>query len=234
MLDFTISHRIRFDAFIVLLSLFILNPLNTGYSSLKAQAAHEQLMPDIEIRQKVIELARIYKLDSSELKQYDKIVTFDREVFVGRIYNVTYSDVRFYTPGDDNLSAIGKSQVSQILYADGRRDVFIALDDRVVKQSELVDTTRIVIKNQKDWMRVRVTEDPAEVSHLKPYGDIKANYEAEVGNVGKDDLMRHAGIILKKRAALLKAHYVLIDTKFFQQSYGEPPSVKVTARAFGY
>jgi hypothetical protein len=191
-------------------------------------------MPDSEIRQKAKGLGRIYKLDSAALAGYDKIVTFAKEVYVGKVYNITFSDVRFSLPGQDQLTTIGKSQVSQILYADGRRDVFIALGDRTVKQKELVDSTRIIVKNQKDWMKVTVTEDPEFVAHLKPYGNLKASYEAETGNAGNDDLMRQAGIILKKRAAMLKAHCVLIETKFFRKSYGDLPKVEVTARAFGY
>jgi hypothetical protein len=176
----------------------------------------------------------LYRLDSAALARYDKIITFDREVYVGRIHNVSFSEVRYTRPNDDQLQAIRRSRISQILYTDGRRDVFIALDDRAVKQKELVDTSRIIIKSQKDWMKVRVTEDPGEVAGLKEAGALRATFEAEMGNASNEELMRQASIALKKRAALLKAHYVLVDTKFFHKSYGDLPSVEVTARAFGY
>jgi len=191
-------------------------------------------MTDSEIRQKAEGLGRLYKLDSAELAKFDKIVTFEREVFVGKVYNITFADIRFSVPGQTRLTTIGKSHVSQILYADGRRDLFIALEGRTVKQKELVDSAKIIVKNQKDWMKVLVTEDPERVEHLIPYGNLKATYEAEIGNASNDDLMRQACILLKKRAAVLKAHYVLIETKFFTKSYGDLPSVEVTARAFGY
>jgi hypothetical protein len=205
-------------------------------SSLHAQAAADPntLMPDSEINAKAAGIGRVYKLDSAGLAAYDKIVTYSREVFVGKIYNITFSDVRYFIPGSGEITTLAKSLVSQILYADGRRDVFIALEDRSVKQKNLVDTARIIVKTQKDWMKVIVTEDPLLVAQLKPYGKLKASYEAETGNTGNEDLMRQAGIILKKRAALLKAHCVLVETKFFVKSYGDLPKVEVTAVAYGY
>jgi hypothetical protein len=51
--------------------------------------------------------------------------------------------------------------------------------------------------------------------------------EAEMGNASNDDLMRQAAILLKKRAAL-KAHCVLVDTKFFQNCAGRSASAYVT------
>lgn len=192
------------------------------------------MMPDSLIMPEISRQAALYHLDSAELAGYDKIITFDREVYVGKIHNITYSEVRITLPHDSQLTALTRSRVSQILYADGRRDVFIALDDRTVRQTELVDTARIIIKNQKDWMKVRITEDPAEVSGLLARGDLKVTYEAAVGNVTNEELMRHAGNLLRKKAASLKAHYVLVESQFFHKSYGDLPKVEVVARAFGY
>jgi hypothetical protein len=191
-------------------------------------------MPDSLLASELSRLSHIYHLDSASLAHFDKIITFDRHVYVVKINNITYSEVRFNYPSDDRLNSLNRSKISQILYSDGRRDVFIPLDDRKVKEKKLVDTTRIIIKNQKDWMKVLVTENPVEVNNLITKGNIKASYEAEIGNAGNDELMRQAGIILKKKAAALKAHYVLIDTKFFYKAYGDLPKVEVTGRAFGY
>ena len=179
-------------------------------------------------------LGRLYKLDSATLASFDKIITFDREVFVGKIHNITFSEVRYNGPADSLLHAISRSRISQILYADGRRDVFLPLDDARVNQRELVDTTKIIIKNQKDWMKVVVTENPYDVSNLQALGGVKTRYEAEVGNLNNDELMRQAAITLKKKAAAMKAHCVLVETKFFLKSYGELPVVEVTGTAFGY
>lgn len=192
------------------------------------------LMPDAELNSKLARLSTMYKLDSAMLAACDKIITYDREVYVGKIHNITFSEVRFTCPPNDALLAVNKSRISQILYADGRRDVFIALEDRTVKQQALVDTARIIIKNQKDWMKVMVTEDPSEVNHLTALGNLSVDFEADMGNAGNDELMRGANILLKKKAALLKAHCVLVETKFFRKSYGDLPRVEVTARAFGY
>ena len=191
-------------------------------------------MPDSILIPELQRLATLYRLDSAALAAYDKIITFDREVYVGKIHNISFSEVRLTYPHENNLHAIKRSRISQILYASGRRDLFIALDDRTVKHKELVDTSRIIIKNQKDWMKVKVTEDPADIAGLAVKGDLEASYEADVGNAGNDELMRHAGLILKKKAAALKAHYVLVETKFFYKSYGDLPKVEVTGRAFGY
>ena len=205
--------------------------------TLDAQPAlheHADVMPDSLLIPELRRLALLYRLDSAALAQYDKIITFDREVFVGKIYNISFSEVRMTWPREEKLRTIKRSSISQILYGDGRRDLFIALDDRTVKHKELVDTSRILIKNQKDWMKVKVTEDPTEVDGLKSKGNLEVSYEADMGNVSNEDLMRHAGLILKKKAASIRAHYVLVETKFFNKSYGDLPRVEVTARAFGY
>lgn len=194
--------------------------------------------PDIitpeELRTRISKLARLYQLDSASLAQYDKMITYDREVYLGKIYNITFSEVRFTCPPNNQLNTLNKSMISQILYADGRRDVFIALADRTVKQKELVDTSEIIVKNMRDWMKVTVTENPQEVAHLNAKGPLKVTYEAAMGNANNDELMRQAGNLLRKKAAVLKAHYVLVETKFFHKSYGDLPKVEVTAVAFGY
>ena len=192
------------------------------------------VMSDSLLNIRLSGLARLYRLDSAALAKLDKIITFDREVYVGKIHNITFSEVRFTCPPDNALKALNKSSISQILYTDGRRDVFIPLEDRTVKQKELVDTARIIVKSQKDWMKVMVTEDPGDVEQLTARGDIKAIYEADMGNMENEELLRRATIILKKKAAILKAHCVLIETKFFHKSYGDLPKVEVTARVFGY
>lgn len=191
-------------------------------------------MTDSLVNPELIRLGRLYKLDSSALAAYDKIITFDREVFVGKIINITFSEVHFTYPPEQVKGTLSRSRVSQILYADGRRDLFIALDDAVVKQKELVDTGRIIVKGQKDWMKVIVTENPVDVNNLMALGEIKTSYEGETGNMNNEELMRHAAITLRKKAAAMNAHCVLVETKFFRKPYGELPVVDVTAKAFGY
>jgi hypothetical protein len=171
---------------------------------------------------------------ADSLAGYDRIITFNRQVHVVKIFNITFSEVRFTYPGQDKLSSINRSEISQILYADGRRDVFIALDDPAVKQKQLVDTSRIIVKSQKDWMKVIVTEDPAAISNLREVGKLKAWYESDKGSMGNAELMNRVAVVLKKKASVLQAHCVLVETKMFYKDYGELPRVEVTARAFGY
>jgi hypothetical protein len=216
------------------LLLFMLPMLASAvYAQPDAGESH-MLMTDHEIREKVLLFAREKKLDSAALAKYDKIITFDREVYIGKIYNITFTDVRFTCPPDNSLNTVNKSRISQILYADGRRDVFIALEGRDVKQKDLVDTAKIIIKTPKDWMKVKITEDPGDIATLVEKGNLKAKYEADMGNMSNEELMQRASVILKKKAVVLKAHLVLIETKFFTNSYGDLPRVEVTARAFGY
>lgn len=191
-------------------------------------------MTDSLVNPELIRLGRLYKLDSTSLAAYDKIITFSREVFVGKIINISFSEVHFTCPLDKTVQTLSRSRVSQILYANGRRDLFIALDDAEVKQKGLVDTGRIIVKGQKDWMKVIVTENPGDVNNLMAMGEIKTRYEAETGNMNNEELMRHAAITLRKKAAALNAHCVLVETKFFRKPYGELPVVDVTARVFGY
>jgi hypothetical protein len=212
-----------------------------GFLSVHAQSARPvpadwQMVASTDslVNPELRRLGRQYRLDSSALASFDKIITFDRQVYVGRIHNISFSEVRYTGPADNEIHSIGRSRISQILYAGGRRDVFIPLDDARVTQKELVDTSRIIIKNQKDWMKVVVTENPVDVSDLQALGGVKTRYEAEVGNMNNDEMMRQASINLKKKAAAMRAHCVLVETKFFQKTYGELPVVEVRGMAFGY
>jgi hypothetical protein len=221
---------------LILASLFII-PIQF----LQAQAVRSEYadhrskeVTDSLVKPELARLGRLYKLDSCSLAAYDKIITFDREVFVGKIVNISFSEVHFTCPPDQNMQTLSRSRVSQILYANGRRDLFIALDDARVKQKSLVDTGRIIVKGQKDWMKVIVTENPVDVNNLMALGEIKTTYEGETGNMNNDELMRHAAITLRKKAAAMKAHCVLVETKFFRKPYGELPVVDVTAKVFGY
>ena len=200
----------------------------------RAQHSESDNGADSLLRSELLRLSLLYSLDSSALANFDKIITADREVYVGRIHNITYSEVRFTCPPDNKLMALNRSSLSQILYSNGRRDVFMPLDDPRVNRHDLVDTTRIIIKNQKDWMKVSVTENPADITFLRPLGEVEARYEADIGNMSNEDLVRHAAIILRKKAAAAKAHCVLIESKFFRKPYGELPVVEVTGRVFGY
>jgi len=87
-------------------------------------------------------------IDSVTLAAFDKIITVSKEVYVVNIHNITFTEVRFTYPSDDMLNALSRSQVSQILYGDGKIDVFVPLEDKSIEQKHLVDTSRIIIKNQ--------------------------------------------------------------------------------------
>jgi hypothetical protein len=201
---------------------------------LAAQTGVTGKQADSLLLAEITRIARLYHFDSSTLASYDKIITFNREVYVGKIHNITFSEVRFTLPRENKLMALNRTAISQILYRDGRRDVFIPLSDQSVKQKELVDTSRIIVKSQKDWMKVKVTEDPDAVTFLIPMGEISAKYEADAGNMSDEEIMRHVTVLLKKKAALVKAPFVLIETRFFRKSYGDLPGVAVTGRMFGY
>jgi hypothetical protein len=223
--------RISFLFALLFIRIFV-----TPAQPLRPEAADYRLkaMTDSLVNPELVRLGKLYKLDSSSLAAYDKIITFDRQVFVGRIINISFSEVRFTHPHDKAIQNMSRSRVSQILYADGRRDLFIALDDANVIQKEYVDTGRIIVKGQKDWMKVIVTENPGDVNNLMALGEIKTRYEAETGSMDNKELMRRAAITLRKKAAAMNAHCVLVETKFFRKPYGELPVVDITARLFGY
>jgi hypothetical protein len=222
---------------IPILAVLLFIPLSfTRAQTVRSEPAdyRSKAMTDSLVNPELVRLGRVYKLDSTSLSAYDKIITFDRQVFVGRIINVSFSEVRFTYPLDSTIQNMSRVRVSQILYADGRRDLFIALDDANVIQKELVDTGRIIIKGQKDWMKVIVTENPVDVNNLFALGEIKTRYEAETGNMDNEELMRRAAITLRKKAAAMNAHCVLVESKFFRKPYGELPVVDITAKMFGY
>lgn len=161
--------------------------------------------------------------------QFDKIITLENGVYIVKVNQVTFTEVNFYYPLNNNLESINRKKVSQILYANGKIDLFIPLD---ADKSEPIKEDRLIVHSIENWEKVTVTDDKSAVANMIEIGPVKSFYIAEGVQVSNKYLEKNCQIILKRQAANLKADYVLIEKKTFNKRYGESPSIKIEATAF--
>ncbi|MBN2610615.1 MAG: hypothetical protein JXB00_03585 [Bacteroidales bacterium] len=169
--------------------------------------------------------------EGTALKYFDKIITFDNEVLVGKVQHITLTEVRFLYPFNTKVEIINREKVSQILYADNRIDLFTPYDE---EQKELlpVQEDRLIVYRREIWEKITITEDEYEVAGFTLLGPVSAVYDADQFKCTNEYLEKNGMIILKKRAAKLEADYILITNKSFHKGYGDPPSVKIEGLAY--
>lgn len=180
---------------------------------------------------KLIDLSNF---DSSAIHNFDKILTYNHQVFLVKIQNITPSHVLFLYPFNTDVHSLNRSSISQIQYADGTIDIFLPLPDKSGFSHHIVDTTRIIIRNSREWEKVTLTENSSDIDGMIEKGKITASYRADFVNAENDYLERNAGIILKKKAANLNAPLILVINKNYSKSYGELPSVEIEGIIYNY
>ncbi|MFO7655869.1 MAG: hypothetical protein R6W78_02275 [Bacteroidales bacterium] len=169
--------------------------------------------------------------EGTALKYFDKIITFDNEVLIGKVQHITFTEVRFLYPFNTKVESINRYKVSQILYADNRIDLFTPYDEEK-KELLPVQEDRLIVYRREIWEKIVITEDEYEVAGFTLLGPVSAAYDADQVKCSNDYLEKNVMIILKKRAARLEADYILITNKSFHKGYGDPPSVKIEGVAY--
>jgi len=172
--------------------------------------------------------------DSSIIARYDKILTYDHQVYVVKIQNITPSHILFLYPFNPELHSISRTEVSQIHYGRGKIDIFLPLADKSGFDRQIVDTARIIIRNRRDWEKVTITEKAEDIAGMINKGTISAFFEADFVTAGNDYLEKNASIILKKKAANMSAPVVLLINKNFHKAYGDLPSVELEGVIYNY
>lgn len=163
---------------------------------------------------------------------FDKIITLNREVIIARVERITPTDIFYVYPLNYVNLSINRSLISQILYADKSLEVFVPLDRKM--NMPILQTERVIVRNKKDWEKVISTYNKEEVTDLESRGNVLAEFEAPKLKVDNEYLEKNAIIILKRKAANLGAHYVLITNTTFHSGYGDLPLVEMEGVAYGY
>jgi hypothetical protein len=179
-------------------------------------------------------LSSLSNYDSRAIAAYDKILTYNHEVFITKIQNITPNFVLFLYPFNTELQSLGRNAISQIQYADGAIDIFLPLTDKDGFNKEVVDTARIIIRSRRDWEKVTLTDKSEDISGMVEKGKVIASYQADYVNAENEYLVKNAQIILRKKAANLNAPFVLLTNKNFHKAYGDPPSIELEGILYNY
>jgi hypothetical protein len=141
-----------------------------------------------------------------------------REVEI-RKFSTKY--IYYSNPGESSMKQIDRRLVNSIYYRSGSK--------------EIITPKAIDIPKNSEWEKIKITEDPKEVSPLMVEIDV---IEVVVEASGREQyykpstLENSAFIILRKKAAMLNGELVLIKKKSHNRPYGEAPSVKIEAIAY--
>jgi hypothetical protein len=151
-------------------------------------------------------------------------------------------DIMTLMTGEEKEVEIRKFSTKYIYYSNPRESSMKQVDRRLVNiiyyrsgRKEVITPKVVDIPKNSDWEKIKVTEDPKEVSPLMVEIDV---IEVVVEASGREQyykpqtLENSAFIVLKKKAALLNAELVLIKKKSHSRPYGEAPSLKVEAIAY--
>jgi hypothetical protein len=179
-------------------------------------------------------LSFLSNYDSLTISGLDKILTYDHQVYIVKIQNITPSLVLFLYPFNTEVHSLNRINISQIQYADGRIDIFLPLANKQGFNKSVVDTARIIIRNRREWEKVTLTENAADITGMIEMGKISVSYEADIANAASEYLEKNAGIILRRKAANLNAPIVLLVNKTYHKGYGDLPSIEMEGIIYNY
>jgi hypothetical protein len=167
------------------------------------------------------------------MHEYDLLITRRWEIRIVKVKNIQKDKIEFLYPLNTQLFSINRDETSQILYADGKSEVFYPLEKRNTKDSGGID--RVIIRDKKDWEKVIVVQQADEVpSPFVEIGNVDALFEADRINAPNDFLEKNALIILRKKTANIEGYYLLVTNKKVSRAYGEIPIITLEGKVFGY
>jgi hypothetical protein len=158
---------------------------------------------------------------------YDRVFMKNGDVLVCNIKDQNLYVVRIVYPLNTAIEAVNTSDIHYLNFFDGRYQL-------VNNKPEIVENrTWAVVVSEKDWEKVEITEDASLVSNLVEKGVIKARYTGKQ-TATNQYLEKSASIILRKKAARMKASVVVVSEKNVQRDYGELPVIDMKGIAYGY
>lgn len=134
---------------------------------------------------------------AQEAAKTDKIIKVSGETVTAKVTAVTDHDVSFVYPGEETVNVIGTNQVKEIDFASGRVQML---------------TKRVEIHNEEDWGKVTVTTVPGDVQGLVSKGDVVAAAIPMTAFSSQEALNERATEKLKRKAAKMGAHIILLTS----------------------
>jgi hypothetical protein len=127
----------------------------------------------------------------------DKIIKLNGETVEAKVTSVTDHDVSFVYPGEQAVNVISANQVKEVDFSSGR----------VQKMS-----SRVEIHSEEDWGKVTVTTVQDEVKGLTPKGAVVSSAVPMTAFSSQANMDERATEKLKRKAAKLGAHVVLLTS----------------------
>ncbi|SDB99934.1 hypothetical protein [Williamwhitmania taraxaci] len=153
-------------------------------------------------------------------EQTDTIVFLNGDKVLANVKKFTFRDLFYGFPGDVKMVAVDRRYVQKIIYKYGR--------------VETISAREVDIREVGGWKDVKVLKKrTAAIKDMVDVGEVEGVDEGTREKyVDARDLERSATITIQKKAALLGATIVLITTRDVRRPYGDPPYVRLVARAY--
>lgn len=126
--------------------------------------------------------------------QNDIIVKHNGEKLNAKITAVD-DKITFTYPGETVINTLSKNCVKEIIFSSGR-----------IQEC----TTKIIILGEDDWEKVIFTSNPEDVKCLVRKGEVSASASNSWNFKSKDGVDKKASMKIKKEAAVMKAHIILL------------------------
>lgn len=187
---------------------------------------------------------------------YARILKKNGDLIVAAIKVKTTNEISFVYPLNTIIEKIDLSEVSSINYSDGTLITFntntkvadTKADNLTENKVNSVNTenksitdTKKASSNKKDdnalaendinWELVEVTDSIDKASGLVEVAPLEINYTGSI-SVTNASLEKSSEIILKKKAAHIKASLIVITDKKIIRQYGELPSILLKGTAY--
>lgn len=204
------------------------------YESTEIDTAYNRKEIDSLINVNIDKIRIINPNDTAYLKQiadYDKLVFNNWDLKIVKVKDITSQQVLFLYPLNPQTQIVRREKVSQILYADGRHEIFKPLIRHNESDSMFLKDVRI--KDPKKWQKVTVVYNEDEIPMLFELGEVFAEYRSYKINASTEYLEKNAIIILKKKVANMNGTCVLVTEKKTRRPYGDSPFIRIEGRAFG-
>ncbi|MFD2246651.1 hypothetical protein [Pontibacter ruber] len=134
----------------------------------------------------------------SQEKKLDTIVKLNGETLVVSVSAVNEKDIAFVYPNESVTNVISKNQVKEVQFGSGR----------IQKFSE-----KVIVKSELDWEKVQITTLESDVVGLVRKGEVKAKAAGGSTLSNQKNIDEKATMKLKKEAAALGAHIILIQSQ---------------------
>jgi len=115
--------------------------------------------------------------------------------------NITAVDdmIIYNFPNESINNSMSKNCINKIIFSSGRIQKF---------------DEKIIINDIKDWEKVIITTNPNDVKCLKRKGEVRATSSNDWNFNGKVAIDKKATMKIKKEAAKLNAHIILLEDQY--------------------